>query len=476
MRKLPLALVLSLALTGCRGGEPADPSSDPPAAAAVPPDVVMVMVDTLRADHLGTYGHDAGNSPFLDRLATEGVLYENARANCSWTRPSMASVLTGLYPPGTGVVDERNFDLLADELTMLSERFDTAGYGTAGITANPNLNAVFGFVQGFDAYTESEAVWHWMRTEEKNKRGYLNADEVTKGALELAAAVEGPLYLQVVYLEPHTPLRPPKRFRERYVTDEMSKKEKTLALYDAEIAFVDEQVEALLTGLADQGRADPIVVFYSDHGEGLYDHPGVPNTREHGFVLYESNLHVPLIFRHSSLAAARRIAEPVELVDIAPTLLDLAGLPVPSELEGTSLAPELRGEGKVTHPTFTIAHTDRSYVSKASIVEGGLKLILNRDTETLTTNADPDLKKRERKHLELTDPVELYDLAALRTQGKKERPNKTQLDAPPDTIARLRATLEAWEADHPIRPPTRAADDTLTPELMEQLKALGYVQ
>jgi arylsulfatase A-like enzyme len=479
MRYLPLALVLSLMSAGCGcgdGGEPADGASEMPTAAPVPPDVVMVMIDTLRADHLGTYGHDAGNSPFIDRLASEGVLYENARANSSWTRPSMASVLTGLYPAGTGVVDERSFDLLADELTMISERFDAAGYSTAGITANPNLNAVFGFVQGFDAYMESEAVWHWMRTEEKNKRSYLDADEVTKGALELAAAVEGPLYLQVVYLEPHTPLRPPKRFRERYVTDEMSKKEKTLALYDAEIAFVDEQVEALLAGLAEQLRPDPIVVLYSDHGEGLYDHPGVPNTREHGFVLYESNLHVPLVFHHSSLASSRRIVEPVELVDIAPTLLDLAGLPVPPELEGTSLAPELRDQGQVTRPPFTVAHTDRSYVSKASIVEADIKLIINRDTEALATNPDADLKKRERKHLELTDPVEVYDLAALRAQGKKERPGKTQIDADPELVQRLRATLETWEAAHPVRPPTRAADDTITPELMEQLKALGYVQ
>ena len=254
------------------------------------------------------------------------------------------------------------------------------------------------------------------------------------------------------------------------------KKEKTLALYDAEIAFVDEQVEALLAGLAEQLRPDPIVVLYSDHGEGLYDHPGVPNTREHGFVLYESNLHVPLVFHHSSLASSRRIVEPVELVDIAPTLLDLAGLPVPPELEGTSLAPELRDQGQVTRPPFTVAHTDRSYVSKASIVEADIKLIINRDTEALATNPDADLKKRERKHLELTDPVEVYDLAALRAQGKKERPGKTQIDADPELVQRLRATLETWEAAHPVRPPTRAADDTITPELMEQLKALGYVQ
>ncbi len=476
MRLTPTALVLPLLILGCGGGGSADAPEEPTTAEAAPPDVVMVMVDTLRADHLGAWGHDAGTSPFLDRLGAEGVLYENARANCSWTRPSMASVLTGLYPAGTGVVDERNFDLLADELVMISERFDAAGYHTAGITANPNLNAVFGFVQGFDAYVESEAVWHWMRTEEKNKRSYLDADEVTQGALELAAAATGPLYLQVVYLEPHTPLRPPKRFRERYVTDDMSKKQKTLALYDAEIAFVDEQVEALLQGLADQGRADPIVVFYSDHGEGLYDHPGVPNTREHGFVLYESNLHVPLIFHHSSLTGGRRIAEPTELVDIAPTLLDLAGLPVPTDLEGTSLVPELRGAPPGPRPPFTIAHTDRSYVAKASILEGDLKLIVNRDTEALTTQPDADLKKRERKHLKLTDPVELYDLSALRQSGKTERPGKTQLPADADTIARLRTALENWEASHPVRPPTRAADDTITPELMEQLKALGYVE
>ncbi len=475
MRTRLLLPLLVLLLPGCNGSDTADPEVTP-SPTATPLDVVMVMIDTLRADHLGTYGHDQGTSPFIDRYAAEGVLYENAKANCSWTRPSMASVLTGLYPAGTGVVDERSFDLLPDDLVMLSERFHEAGYSTAGVTANPNLNAVFGFVQGFDAYEESDAVWHWMRTEEKNKRAYLDADEVTTKALDLAKAVEGPLYLQVVYLEPHTPLRPPKRFRERFVTDEMTKKQKTLALYDAEIAFVDEAIEQLLAGLAEQGRTDPLVVLYSDHGEGLQDHPGVPSTREHGFVLYESNLHVPLVFHHSSLTGGRRIAEPVQLVDIAPTLVELVGLPLPTEFEGRSLASELRGGSPVERPPFTIAHTDRSYVSKASITEGSTKLILNRDTEALTDELADTLKKHERKHLQMTDPVEVYDLAALAEQGKTERPNKTQWTPSADVQQRLRQALETWEAAHPVRPPTRAADEAVSPELMEQLRALGYVE
>lgn len=477
MRALLTALLLVLPLLSCKGRS--DPDEEATTAAPVekaPIDVVMVMIDTLRADHLGTYGHDLPTSPFMDRFAAEGVLYENARANCSWTRPSMASVLTGLFPAGTGVVDERSFDLLPDDVLMISERFQEAGYTTSGVTANPNLNAVFGFVQGFDSYVESEAVWHWMRTEEKNKRAYMDADEVTTQALDLAKAVDGPLYLQVVYLEPHTPLRPPKRFKERFVTDEMNKKQKTRALYDAEIAFVDEEVERLLAGLAEQGRDDPLVVLYSDHGEGLHDHPGVPMTREHGFVLYESNLHVPLMFRHSSIPAGRRIPEPVQLVDIAPTLMDLAGLPVQSEFEGLSLAPEIRGEGTVEHVPYTIAHTDRSYVSKASITEGDLKLIVNRDSETLTEEAAEALKKHERKHLEMTDPVEVYDLSKLAQRNQTERPGKTQWEAPDDVAQRLRQTLESWEAAHPVRPPTRAADEDVSPELMEQLRALGYVE
>jgi hypothetical protein len=141
------------------------------------------------------------------------------------------------------------------------------------------------------------------------------------------------------------------------------------------------------------------------------------------YFTYQSNLHVPLIFRHSSLAATRRIVEPVQLVDIAPTLMDLAGLPVPSELEGTSLAPELRGEGKVTHPTYTVAHTDRSYASKASIVEGDLEPIVDRDTETLDETKEDEivlvleLVRRGKETVEIRDPVPERTIQAIETMG-----------------------------------------------------------
>ncbi len=441
--------------------------------------VLFVIIDTLRADHLGAYGYEKPTSPNVDEVASAGVVFDQAFANCSWTRPSIASMLTGVYPRETGVYKER-YDKLSPEVVTLAEMFHGSGYRTYGVTANPSINAVFGFDQGFDEYGDCGVVWAWMKGKTKYKKGKVlmeDADLVTDRSIALLERhEEGPFYLQVLYIDPHLPYGAPDHFVHPLNDEPKSRVER----YDSEVAFADQELGRLLTFVREH-HPDTLVVISSDHGEGLTDHPGVPRAGTHGFVLYDSNIHVPLIFAHPGLQGGSRFPDPVQLLDLVPTLAELFGLTVATGVKGTSLAPVLHGKPAPQLPDQFFLDTQFNEVDKVAIREPGFKLQINRDHVAYEAGERPDLdeEKREsvRKLIQMGGPVELY-----RLPGNERPQEKYGLDLADDpafaeTRKRLEAALSEWEAATTALPPiNRDADKEVDSEVVRQLRALGYLE
>ena len=318
----------------------------PPArslATAGRPNMVIYLVDALRADRLGVYGQPRDLSPELDAFAASATVYERAWAPSSWTRPSVASIFTGLRPEVHGT--NGRLDRLGDGMAVLAERFAGAGYATAAVVANPNISAEFGFARGFDSFLLMEP----------NRRRSTHLDREVEGWLE-ARDRSRPFLLYVHAVDPHLPYEPSEPFRTRFapgveradlgstavvgalqarnLLDEDRYVPDLLALYDGEVACNDHSFGLLLEQLERRGLdRDTVVVFLSDHGEEFFDHQGWI----HGRTLYREVLQVPLVIRFPAQSEGRRVVVPVQLTDLMPTLLELAGLDPQPGIHGVSL-------------------------------------------------------------------------------------------------------------------------------------------
>lgn len=449
------------------------------------PDVVLIILDTTRADRLSCYGWGQPTSPAVDALAAEGVRFDDHHANASWTRPSMASLLTGRYAREVGVYEER-FDRLPDDVETLPERLQRAGYTTLGITSNPNINAVFGFDQGFDAWEDSSVVFRFMAAGEDNSAFHpqrsplMDAQTVTGRALALVDRhrTDAPLYLQVLYVDPHYPYDPP-----QWALDALGS---SSTRYEAEIRQADAGVRALLDGLANRGIGEQaLILITSDHGEGLDDHAGLPRSQAHGYTLYDSVTRVPLVMRHPSLPAGAVVSALSSHVDVLPTVLDLLGLDGPLGA-GSSLVPRVRGE---PGPDAVFMETDWRFCEKASIRTATHRYSDNADHRRYAegVHEQSQLAHADRRFLERVPATEAYRLA-----DGPERPSRD-----PDAEAeRLASRLATWQ-DATVRrqPEGRAANDRITladgtvvPDpwagkdvaldegTRETLRALGYLE
>jgi len=309
--------------------------------------LLLITIDTLRADHLGCYGYARNTSPSADSLAAEGVLFAKAYAQRPKTSPSFASILTGTYPQRHGV--RRTRQVLPGAAYTLAEALRDAGYHTCAVVTNGNLFPAFGFDQGFGEYLY----------------GHSGAREGTEIALErLGEGLREPFFLWVHHTDPHTRYQPPRPFDEMFAKEVLYGKRPLRVLrggelggvrrwvliegpldldyyisqYDGEIAYTDHWVGALLAGLRELELSDrTLVVFASGHGESLGEHD---YYFEHGLFPYEPSARIPLIVSFPGVAArGARDSTVVESVDIMPTVLDLLGLEVPSTCQGESLVP-----------------------------------------------------------------------------------------------------------------------------------------
>lgn len=424
-------MIALLVLLAC--GEPAPPPG---------PDVVLVVVDTLRADHLGVYGYDRPVSPHLDALAAGAIVYTDATSSTSWTLPSFASLVTGAWPyrHGAGVhngAENTRAPLARDGLPTVAERFAAHGWHTGAIVSNPYLTRRFGIDRGFAHYddrlatlpdTPEETVRQWKRTSARIARLYRPANEMTDAAIAWWTSTPAPRFLMLHYMDVHTPRRPPAEDRRAVGGDG------DVAAYDASIRYVDRELARFLAA-----AGEPIVVFTADHGEELGQRPGVYAGEDlgatgHGHTLYQELVRVPLVVRAPG-RAPQRVDRPVRTVDVPTTLLALAGLPgLPGD--GVPLWEALGGPPVADEPPV-IAHALRYGTEKRAARRGPLKLI--------DTRFGP----------------ELYDLAA--DPGERDNLAATR----PDDVTRLAAELPPV-SDAPVH----AIDD----QTREALRGLGYVE
>ncbi|HED64170.1 MAG TPA: hypothetical protein ENJ09_01320 [Planctomycetes bacterium] len=367
--------VLALALPSL-----APSCAPPPTEAEADTDgVVLFVVDTLRADHLGCYGYSRATSPNLDAFAAEGIVFEGCRSQSTWTKPSTASILTGLYPSEHGA--DKEGAAMREAVTSLAERLSAVGIRTGSFFANTWLKEKQGLQQGF-------GVSEFIPKETPDR-----TRELVRRALEFVRSCDGdPFFLYLHSVDPHAPYDPPEPFRSEFdsgaaarVADFPGLDGKTIDvaamrqggleyytdLYDGEIRVADEAFGMLLDGLEELGRASTCAVFFlADHGEEFGEHGGW----HHGPTMYDEVLRIPLVYREPGVEfSGRRVAGLAMQVDLAPTVLRIFGLPRPPELPGRDLLELVGASG--APPRFGISEVDSAGVSRRAVLGDGLKYI-----------------------------------------------------------------------------------------------------
>ena len=410
------------------------------------PNVLIVTFDTTRADYIGSYGNAKIRTPALDQLAQAGVLFERALAPVPITLPSHTSLMTGKVPFTHGIRDNGLF-VLADEQTTLAEILRQNGYHTAAAIGAYPLSAQFGLNQGFELFDEHlTASYEDLSGERVFPKQRLFFDE--RKAARVNEAIlpwleehhQQPFFVWLHYFDPHHPHEPPPPYNHLYAHD----------LYAGEIAYADESLGTVLDQLKRLGVYDrTLIVFTSDHGEGRGEH----NESTHSLLAYNATLHVPLIIKPpQSLTTAKlgqRIAHWVGLVDVLPTVLDLLDLPIPDDIQGVSLRPELEGEtaaGTKHRPLYaeTLSpRLSRNWGELRALVVDNYKYIHG--------------PRPELYHL-ADDPHEIHDVLA-------EQPERT---------AQLRQALEAYLTEHAVAGLDSSVE--IDPATIERLRALGYIQ
>ncbi|MBN2803888.1 MAG: sulfatase-like hydrolase/transferase [Deltaproteobacteria bacterium] len=432
--------------------------------------VVLVLIDTLRADHLSIFNKNTRvQTPFIKKIAEESMIFSQAMAEENWTKPSIASLLTGLYPSSHQTKSDTN--KLPSSAKMISEYLKAMGFQTAGFVANGYISNKFGFERGWDFWT------NYVREGKKNRAQFVADDSVEwlKKRYE-----KKPFFMYIHTIDPHVPYIPPAKYRALYddepyngpiestKTADLVERVKTgalklnerdkfrlEALYDGEISYHDDHLARVYKELANQDLLkNTIIVITADHGEEFFDHGLVG----HGHSLYEELIHVPLIIRLPGANAEKspkEYNEVVELVDILPTLFDSLGLQKPEQLQGESLIPVLKGEKRYWSKAVYSEFMDGQRTVKSGIY----KLIL-RGLKTTLFNL-------------LDDPKETADLSDV---------NPLALRAMLDSLgSHLGIFVSANDIDDKNRAPKKRAqthksdDANIDNETKKQLQELGYM-
>jgi arylsulfatase A-like enzyme/Flp pilus assembly protein TadD len=400
-----------------------------------PPNVLLITVDTTRADRLGCYGHQPAHTPNIDRLAAEGVLCDDAIAAAPITMPSHATILTGLYPPAHGVRDNGAY-ALGDEVVTLAERLRENGYATQAFVSAVVLAQRYNLVQGFDGYDDD--LW----AEDDPKMFMIRDRPAPRTAERFVAWFESwkgeaprpPFFAWVHFFDPHHPWEAPREDRRL-----------TQNPYDAEISVADRGVGTVLRALREaEVLDDTLVILTADHGESLGEH----GEKTHAVFIYDATVRVPFILRFPRDLPAGRVYEgPVRHVDVVPTVLETLGLPGADETQGVDLGPALRGE----QPTPSLSQYSESLLSEVGFGMAPLYGVRKDGYKWIRA------PRAELYDLD-NDPGELLNL------HEPDHPLSGELDG------ELQRILDDSEG--------RAAEVTESPmneETMEMLQALGYM-
>jgi arylsulfatase A-like enzyme len=428
------------------------------------PNIILISLDTLRADHLGCYGYQRNTSPNIDKFAEGAFLFENCIASSSWTLPSHASVFTGLHPSVHGAEVHPWGPPFAETERTFGEVARERGYLTAAYTEGLFVGASLGFAQGFELYSDGELLEFPLRCAEVTFNSALEWLE-TYGNLRF--------FLFVHTYQIHDPYTPPRRFGEMFDKDyaetggmrprEVRSKEDKVrceALYDGEIAYTDDVVGNFLEQLQEMVLLDnTVVVIFSDHGEEFWEHGGI----EHGVTLYDEVLRVPLIVRLAGKdSPGGRVDRQVSLTDLYATVAELLGADDADPPDCMSLLPLVRG-------SQTRARYNRDVVVSQVCHRDS---VLQRMTPewrryAIRTDTEKYIKVEKSRTEELydlgEDPGEERDIAADNEQGLLEY--RGLLDPFLRAVSSGRATLS--ESERSVTP--------LTEDDRRQLKALGYM-
>ena len=462
---------------GCRKtepvGSPAIEDTVKPTHAAK--NVILIVVDALRADRLAGKRGDVPLMPKLAEFASKSWWFTNAISQAAWTKPSMVSIFTSLYPGVHKVqfgvhdmiVEEQAItaDALPDSLRTFASYLKLAGYQTAAIQTNANMQAQFGVNQGFDFYRF-------------NPYPDFRANDVTDAAIETIGQLRSPYFLYLHYMDPHAPYDPPAAYRamfgapppiseaekgllaryNEYYLDHVlyrvgineeqqggsfsaSGKEHIRYLYDGEVRFIDDEVTRLLE-FVETNAADSVIVLTADHGEELWEHGSIG----HGKIVYQEVVHVPLFVRLPGFSH-RLIDFPVETIDIVPTLAAFLGLEPNPDWQGRNLIPVVETNSTAVRPIFSraMASLQIANLHLDSVTVGSDKLIVNRKTGAEEFyDLSEDLREQINLAAERTEKVALLrELLQMHTENNRKHPKtstetkQTTLDA--ETAARLKA-------------------------------------
>ena len=378
---LSLLSVACPLVAGCGSGDAAAQArpSRPASRRGTHPNIVLVSIESLREDHVGCYGYAKPTTPFLDRLAGEGVRFHNVVSPTSWTLPAHASLFTGLNSYTHGLV--ANAFRLGDGVVTLAEVLKSAGYRTAGLYGGPYLHPTYGIAQGFETYVScmtkisDDLSGDAVRAEASVAASSAHDDVTGPRTLErvtrwLDTIGDRPFFLFVHLWDPHYDYIPPERcwrifdpdysgtltgegmMTNKAINAGMSKRdlEHLIALYDGEIRFTDENLSKILAEIARRRPVDSsLVVVTADHGEEFFEH----GEKGHQKTLYEEVIRVPLVVRWPGhIDAGRVVQDQVRLIDVMPTVLSLAGVPAPTRIEGRDVSPLLRGKALEAAPAL----------------------------------------------------------------------------------------------------------------------------
>lgn len=437
------------------------------------PNVIVIMCDALRADHLGCYGYKHAKTPTIDKLAEESVRFHDAFSQASWTKPGTASLFTGLYPSGHNA--QLKPEILPDSVVTLAETFQNAGYHTIGFPNNINISGGFNFDQGFDQYIYLSPDYFFGASESGSqlayysilrlvRERYLFKSKYPRHYYQEAAVVnqyaieylrdrdrKEKFFMFLHYMEPHDPYFTHPFTGIGYARVDIpnpdpSYRDVFLKAYDQEISYMDTRINELFQVLKDNKLWDnTIIVLTADHGEEFYDHQGW----WHGTTLYQEQIRIPLIFKLQNSEMQGQIRQDyARQIDIAPTLLSLAKVPPPDEMSfGRNLFNPINGEGK---DWFVLSEENHEGNVLSSYIEGPWKYI----------NANPDnprgLAENELYRLDL-DYREKHNLA----------PNES------DMLLEMKVKLDSAKSDA-ANNAVRAETMEISDEVKEKMKAIGY--
>jgi arylsulfatase A-like enzyme len=373
----------------------------PPRAADGAPSVLLISIDTLRADHLGFYGYERPTSPELDRLAAGAAVFEAAEASAPWTLPALASLLTSEHGSTHGCWDYGS--VLDDSFTTLPELLLAAGYDTACIASHLFVTTRHGLQQGI-VHTDDSYAYPEVEPEESITSQAIADRAIRFLGWKAKAPERAPWFLWLHFFDPHAAYMEHPGISEQFVTSgQRSGEQVSRDRYDGEIRYTDQHVGRVLAALEVNGQAArTLVVLVADHGEEFWDH----GAHGHGHSLHREVLRVPLVLRAPGLAP-RRIPDVVRQIDVLPTVLELCGVPVPSGIAGRSLVPLLRGE--TLAPASALSELDLNTNTLDGLRRGDLRLIRAPGTGAARLY---DLGRDPLEQQELDDPALRDELTA----------------------------------------------------------------